>query len=241
MLSGVSVDEFARLVQSGDVAALTRIPGIGKKTAERMRGRAARSRRRTRRGVPAQRGGAVPADPVAEATVALQTLGYKPAEVTRLVRDAAAPGDRAEDIIRKALQGGAALSRKPHERRAASDSADRNRARAYRAGARRDRRRLRRHRHQPAVHDQARRSARTAVPPTEDNVLGVLSLMFWSLMLVVSVKYVGFIMRADNKGEGGIMALTALAQRSVRASAARALVDHACSASSARRCSSATA
>jgi KUP system potassium uptake protein len=57
-----------------------------------------------------------------------------------------------------------------------------------------------------------------AVPPTEDNVLGILSLMFWSLILVVSVKYAGFIMRADNKGEGGIMALTALAQRSVRSS-----------------------
>ena len=55
--------------------------------------------------------------------------------------------------------------------------------------------------------------------PTPDNVLGVLSLVFWSLMLVVSIKYAGFIMRADNKGEGGIMALTALAQRSVRSSA----------------------
>jgi KUP system potassium uptake protein len=55
-------------------------------------------------------------------------------------------------------------------------------------------------------------------PPTTANVLGVLSLIFWSLILVVSVKYAGFIMRADNKGEGGIMALTALAQRSVRAS-----------------------
>jgi KUP system potassium uptake protein len=57
-----------------------------------------------------------------------------------------------------------------------------------------------------------------AVPPTEENVLGILSLMFWSLILVVSVKYAGFIMRADNQGEGGIMALTALAQRSVRSS-----------------------
>jgi len=56
------------------------------------------------------------------------------------------------------------------------------------------------------------------IPPTEDNVLGILSLVFWSLILVVSVKYAGFIMRADNKGEGGIMALTALAQRSVRSS-----------------------
>ena len=52
---------------------------------------------------------------------------------------------------------------------------------------------------------------------TPDNVLGILSLVFWALILVVSVKYAGFIMRADNKGEGGIMALMALAQRSVRA------------------------
>ena len=54
------------------------------------------------------------------------------------------------------------------------------------------------------------------IAPTPENILGVLSLVFWSLIMVVSVKYAGFIMRADNKGEGGIMALTALAQRSVR-------------------------
>lgn len=54
------------------------------------------------------------------------------------------------------------------------------------------------------------------VRPTPENVLGVLSLVFWSLIGVVSLKYVFFIMRADNKGEGGIMALLALAQRAVR-------------------------
>ena len=43
------------------------------------------------------------------------------------------------------------------------------------------------------------------------NVLGILSLFFWSLMMVVTVKYVLFIMRANNQGEGGIMALIALA------------------------------
>ena len=48
------------------------------------------------------------------------------------------------------------------------------------------------------------------VPISEPNVLGILSLVFWSLMLVVTIKYVIFIMRADNKGEGGIMALMAL-------------------------------
>jgi len=49
-----------------------------------------------------------------------------------------------------------------------------------------------------------------AVPPTIDNTLGVLSLIFWSLMLVVTVKYLLFVLRADNKGEGGILALAAL-------------------------------
>ena len=44
-------------------------------------------------------------------------------------------------------------------------------------------------------------------------VLGVLSLIFWSLLMVISLKYVTFVMRADNKGEGGIMALMALAPR----------------------------
>ena len=48
------------------------------------------------------------------------------------------------------------------------------------------------------------------------SLFGVLSLVFWALLLVVTVKYVIFVMRADNKGEGGIMALLALAQRSVR-------------------------
>ncbi len=50
--------------------------------------------------------------------------------------------------------------------------------------------------------------------PDHDTVLGLLSLGFWSLILIVTLKYVIVIMRADNEGEGGIMALTALAQRS---------------------------
>ena len=51
------------------------------------------------------------------------------------------------------------------------------------------------------------------VPVNHDGVLGILSLIFWSLIWVVSFKYVTFILRADNQGEGGIMALTALATR----------------------------
>jgi KUP system potassium uptake protein len=46
--------------------------------------------------------------------------------------------------------------------------------------------------------------------PTAANVLGILSLIFWSLVLVISVKYLAFVLRADNQGEGGILALTSL-------------------------------
>jgi len=63
------------------------------------------------------------------------------------------------------------------------------------------------------------------VPITPDNILGILSLIFWSLLLVVTVKYALLIMRAHNNGEGGIMALLALAHRNTRnARQARALV-----------------
>ncbi len=52
-----------------------------------------------------------------------------------------------------------------------------------------------------------------ALPPEPNNILGILSLVFWALAIVVSLKYVLFMMRADNKGEGGIMALIALTRR----------------------------
>src|SRR5262245_12416785 len=51
-----------------------------------------------------------------------------------------------------------------------------------------------------------------AVIPDHANVLGILSLMFWVLVMVICVKYIVFVLRADNKGEGGILALSALAQ-----------------------------
>lgn len=51
------------------------------------------------------------------------------------------------------------------------------------------------------------------VPVTRDNVFGVMSLIFWALTLVVSVKYISFILRADNRGEGGVLALLALVQQ----------------------------
>jgi len=55
------------------------------------------------------------------------------------------------------------------------------------------------------------------IPPTPENVLGVLSLVFWSLILVVTIKYHIVIIRADNKGEGGVLALMALVQGSRQA------------------------
>jgi KUP system potassium uptake protein len=54
------------------------------------------------------------------------------------------------------------------------------------------------------------------IPLTHANILGGLSTIFWALMIVVSLKYVVLIMRADNRGEGGIMALIALAQKAIR-------------------------
>jgi Holliday junction DNA helicase RuvA len=105
ILSGASVEDFSRLIETGDLAALTRIPGIGKKTAERLvvelRDRVAGLAGGAFAGGAAV---AVPQDPLAEATVALQSLGYKPAEVTRLVAKVAETGDSAETIIRKALK-----------------------------------------------------------------------------------------------------------------------------------------
>jgi holliday junction DNA helicase RuvA len=101
VLSGCSVAEFERLLQAGDAAALTKIPGIGKKTADRM---LVELRDRSQSGiVPTAAGLAAPRDALSEASIALQQLGYKPAEISRMVKDAAAT-DTAEDIIRAALK-----------------------------------------------------------------------------------------------------------------------------------------
>jgi Holliday junction DNA helicase RuvA len=102
VLSGASTDEFARLVQAGDIAALTRIPGIGKKTAERIIVEL-RDRVDGLAAIPGVATG-MPRDAQSEAVVALQQLGYKPAEAARLAKEAAADGDSAEAIIRKALK-----------------------------------------------------------------------------------------------------------------------------------------
>ena len=82
------------------------------------------------------------------------------------------------------------------------------------ARRRRDRHRVRRHRHQPDLRlpRDLRRPSPAARRPTCD-IFGVLSLIFWSMMIVVTIKYVTVIMRADNKGEGGSLALLALINR----------------------------
>jgi len=53
-------------------------------------------------------------------------------------------------------------------------------------------------------------AGKSPIPITPDNVMGILSLMFWTLLLVISLKYMVFVLRADNRGEGGTFALLAL-------------------------------
>ena len=106
ILSGVTVDAFAAMIQAGDVAALTRVPGIGKKTAERI---LVELRDKVERfAVPAvgaaAAGQAVAGNPETEAVAALQALGYKPADALRMARQAIIEGDDAEAVIRKALK-----------------------------------------------------------------------------------------------------------------------------------------
>jgi Holliday junction DNA helicase RuvA len=107
ILSGASGEELARYVATGDVASLTRVPGIGKKTAERiimeLRDKLEGLATVAAGGVPAG-GGPVSTDPATEAGHALTSLGYKPAEVSRMIKAVAEAGMDAEEIIRKALQ-----------------------------------------------------------------------------------------------------------------------------------------
>ena len=63
-----------------------------------------------------------------------------------------------------------------------------------------------------------------SVAPTEQDVLGVVSMVFWCLMLIVSIAYLGFILRADNEGEGGILSLAALIKRKLGAGSSRVKV-----------------
>lgn len=101
ILSGVSGDDFALMVESGDAQALTRLPGIGKKTAERlileMRGKLSDLGDGT---------GAAPAggDASSEARAALTALGYSAAEALKMVKAVADPELSSEALIRAALK-----------------------------------------------------------------------------------------------------------------------------------------
>ena len=107
LLSGMSVEAFSTCVRNQDVDALIRVPGIGRKTAERMlvemRDRLAPASGGTADALVLQSGAA----PEAEAFAALVALGYRPPEATRLLK-AAGPGTHStEELIRRALQSAA--------------------------------------------------------------------------------------------------------------------------------------
>ena len=111
ILSGMGADDFVACVQDGDAAALVRMPGIGKKTAERL---IIELRDRLKDAQP--QGSATPelavrlnqnGSPVSDAVSALIALGYKPQEASRMVRSVSTDGLAAEDIIRISLQGAA--------------------------------------------------------------------------------------------------------------------------------------
>lgn len=109
ILSGATVDEFHRCVESQDVAALTRIPGIGRKTAERLIVEMRDRLKTLGGGVFAANPGGVQAanSPQAEAFGALVALGYKPAEVTRLLQGVDPSVTTTEEMIRHALRAAA--------------------------------------------------------------------------------------------------------------------------------------
>jgi Holliday junction DNA helicase RuvA len=102
LLSGIDVPTFLACVEAQDVDALVRIPGIGRKTAERL---VVEMRDRLAKEVEVHPVPAAPAleDAAADAVAALVALGYRPHEAGRAVRDCA-PGLRREELIRQALR-----------------------------------------------------------------------------------------------------------------------------------------
>jgi Holliday junction DNA helicase RuvA len=107
LLSGIDVDTFLLCVEAQDVEALTRIPGIGRKTAERLLIEM-RDRIRALGQLPTATYRADQAQgPQAEAFAALVALGYRPAEVTRLLKGVDPEGAGTEELIRRALQAAA--------------------------------------------------------------------------------------------------------------------------------------
>ncbi|MCF7970917.1 MAG: Holliday junction branch migration protein RuvA [Methylococcaceae bacterium] len=110
ILSGQSADEFYRCIQDNDTAALVRLPGVGKKTAERliieMRDKLPAADSATDNTSAAEGGVTIPRSHAKqEAISALCALGYKPPEASKMVQNIAQEDKTCEDIIRLALQG----------------------------------------------------------------------------------------------------------------------------------------
>jgi len=107
ILSGMSTEEFTLSVQAGDVASLTRTPGVGKKTAERliieMRDRL--EKLNISATPSAAVAGMAVESPDNDAASALIALGYKPVDAARMVKKVSAEGMGTEEIIKAALQG----------------------------------------------------------------------------------------------------------------------------------------
>lgn len=108
ILSGMSAGEFTRCVQDNDAASLTRLPGVGKKTAERliieMRDRLADWEAGETVALPDAGAPTVAPDAGREAVSALIALGYRPQEASRMVQLVDSDGLSSEDIIREALK-----------------------------------------------------------------------------------------------------------------------------------------
>lgn len=102
ILSGMEADAFAACIRQGDIATLTRIPGVGKKTAERL---VIEMRDRVGDAPLGQAGNNAPSSPEKDAITALVALGYKPAEAERAVNRVKTDNAAAEDLIRLALKG----------------------------------------------------------------------------------------------------------------------------------------
>ena len=107
LLSGIDVDTFMRCVESEDAAALTRIPGIGRKTAERLLVEMRDRIRALGQLPPASAKPGPGAGARAEAFAALVALGYRPVEVNRLLQGVEQDGAGTEELIRRALQAAA--------------------------------------------------------------------------------------------------------------------------------------
>ncbi|WP_435104508.1 Holliday junction branch migration protein RuvA [Arhodomonas sp. AD133] len=109
LLSGMPAEDFVRCVEGRDINALTRLPGVGKKTAERlvmeMADRLGELGAATSAPAPVNGGDtAPPADASGEAVSALIALGYKPAEASRLIKGIDTDGRDSEALIREALR-----------------------------------------------------------------------------------------------------------------------------------------